>query len=184
LTDARSNPSDDGGLRITARTIPSPRSISIEARRSLARFAAIAGATEFPSLDDDAGWRAHIEEYNSAILRDFISSAQEVGVECRTRIVSGVTVYDVVPASATWNSERIYVEVHGGALIYLQGEGCRLAAISTASRTHMRTIAVDYRVPPDHPYPAALDDCVAVYEDLLKHHLPRNIVIGGASAGG
>jgi acetyl esterase/lipase len=39
-------------------------------------------------------------------------------------------------------------------------------------------------MPPDHPYPAALDDCVAAYRALLQHHRPEEIVIGGASAGG
>jgi monoterpene epsilon-lactone hydrolase len=48
----------------------------------------------------------------------------------------------------------------------------------------MTTYAVDYRVPPDHPYPAALDDCIAVYRGLLEMHAPERIVVGGGSAGG
>jgi acetyl esterase/lipase len=44
--------------------------------------------------------------------------------------------------------------------------------------------AVDYRMPPDHPFPAGLDDCVAAYRALLDDHRPDSIVIGGASAGG
>ncbi len=39
-------------------------------------------------------------------------------------------------------------------------------------------------MPPEHPYPAALDDCVAVYRQLLASHAPENIIIGGMSAGG
>jgi len=43
--------------------------------------------------------------------------------------------------------------------------------------------SVDYRSPPDHPYPAPLDDCMAVYRHLLTLRRPDEIVVGGASAG-
>jgi acetyl esterase/lipase len=39
-------------------------------------------------------------------------------------------------------------------------------------------------MPPDHPYPAALDDCLTVYRALLEDHRPQDIVVEGASAGG
>jgi acetyl esterase/lipase len=43
---------------------------------------------------------------------------------------------------------------------------------------------VDYRNPPDHPYPAALDDGVAVYRALLETYAPSRLVMSGASGGG
>jgi acetyl esterase/lipase len=39
-------------------------------------------------------------------------------------------------------------------------------------------------MPPDHPYPVPLDDCVAAYRALLRDHRPDDIVVGGVSAGG
>ena len=54
----------------------------------------------------------------------------------------------------------------------------------TAARAGLHTWAVDYRMPPDHPYPAPLDDCVAVYRALLEERPPEKIVVGGGSAGG
>jgi acetyl esterase/lipase len=44
--------------------------------------------------------------------------------------------------------------------------------------------AVDYRMPPDHPHPAPLDDCVTAYRALLEVREPHEVVVGGASAGG
>src|SRR5262249_30931515 len=45
-------------------------------------------------------------------------------------------------------------------------------------------VSVDYRTPPAHPFPAALEDCFAVYRQLLAEAPGRKIVIGGSSAGG
>jgi len=44
--------------------------------------------------------------------------------------------------------------------------------------------AVDYRMPPDHPYPTPLDDCLAAYRALLKERSPADVIVGGSSAGG
>src|SRR3546814_20544773 len=53
-----------------------------------------------------------------------------------------------------------------------------------ALRVGMPVVSVDYRMPPDHPFPAGLDDCVAVYRPLLTEYGADAIVIGGSSAGG
>jgi monoterpene epsilon-lactone hydrolase len=54
----------------------------------------------------------------------------------------------------------------------------------TAALHGVRCYSVDYRAPPEHPAPAALDDCVAVYRELIKRYKPENIIVGGGSAGG
>ncbi len=64
------------------------------------------------------------------------------------------------------------------------GELCRAFAIGMAGRIQARVWSVDYRMPPDHQYPAALDDCLAAYRALLRERKPSEIVIGGGSAGG
>ena len=53
-----------------------------------------------------------------------------------------------------------------------------------ADRMGVTTVSVDYRMPPDHPFPAAPEDCFAVYRALIETHDPKRIVIGGSSAGG
>jgi acetyl esterase/lipase len=78
----------------------------------------------------------------------------------------------------------IYCDIHGGALVMGGGKACRALATKSAAMTRMHTWSVDYRMAPDHPYPAAPDDCIAVYRRLLEIRPPERIVVGGGSAGG
>ncbi|MDI9682542.1 alpha/beta hydrolase fold domain-containing protein, partial [Burkholderia cenocepacia] len=46
-----------------------------------------------------------------------------------------------------------------------------------ADRLGVRCYGVDYRMPPEHPYPAALDDCIATYAYVLERYAPEHVVI-------
>jgi acetyl esterase/lipase len=92
--------------------------------------------------------------------------------------------FEVVPAGVSPTDRRVYFDIHGGALIMGSGDICKAMAISTAQMVGARVVAVDYRMPPEHPYPAGLDDCLAFYRRLLREHDPKEIIVGGASAGG
>ncbi len=89
----------------------------------------------------------------------------------------------VVPPEPT--SPAVVLYLHGGA--YTQGSIASHRGIiaHVANRTGVRLLLIAYRLAPEHPHPAALDDAVAVYRWLLAAgHAPSNIVIAGDSAGG
>jgi acetyl esterase/lipase len=80
-----------------------------------------------------------------------------------------------------------------GTLLYLHGGGYTIGSISShralvarmSAATGLRGLAVDYRLAPEHPFPAAVDDATAVYRWLLGQGVsPDRIVIAGDSAGG
>jgi acetyl esterase/lipase len=106
------------------------------------------------------------------------------GLRVEERMFGGVKTFVISPHDLDPSDNRVYLDIHGGALIHGAGDGCRAMGALSAARFRMRVWAPDYRMPPDHPYPAPLDDCVAAYRALLEEHPSREIVVGGASAGG
>jgi monoterpene epsilon-lactone hydrolase len=60
----------------------------------------------------------------------------------------------------------------------------RLTPPQIAAFFKMPVLSIDYRMAPDHPAPAAMDDTIDVWREVLKTHKPANVVLGGTSAGG
>jgi epsilon-lactone hydrolase len=80
---------------------------------------------------------------------------------------------------------HVVLYFHGG--VYVIGDAFSAADLASqvGRRTQAEVIAVDYRLAPEHPYPAAVDDALAAYEALLdKGIAPSDIVFSGESAGG
>ena len=126
-----------------------------------------------------------IAAHDGAIAAMMAGRAAAAPVTVRHRdLAGGGRVYEITPAGLDDGDERVYLDIHGGGFIYGGGELCATMAVGTAIRMAARVWAVDYRMPPDHPFPAALDDCLAAYRALLAERPPDRIVIGGASAGG
>jgi acetyl esterase/lipase len=99
--------------------------------------------------------------------------------------VNGVTAYMVTPSEIPpENRNRLLVHVHGGCYVLSGGEAATSEAIYMAAFGKFKVLSVDYRRPPEFPYPAALDDAIAVWKGALKMAEPRNMAIFGTSAGG
>ena len=80
---------------------------------------------------------------------------------------------------------HVVLYFHGG--VYVMGEAALAADLASqvGRRTDAKVISVDYRLAPEHPYPAAVDDAFAAYEALLDNGIaPSDIVLAGESAGG
>jgi epsilon-lactone hydrolase len=80
---------------------------------------------------------------------------------------------------------RVVLYLHGGGWVLGWGAMHRRMVAHLSALAGARCLAVDYRLAPEHPFPAALDDCVAAYRWLLKNGVaPERIAIAGDSAGG
>lgn len=80
---------------------------------------------------------------------------------------------------------RVLLYLHGGGFVFGQTPQHLQLGADLARRLSARALMVDYRLAPQHPFPAALEDCFAAYAWLLKQgYEARGIVIAGDSAGG
>jgi monoterpene epsilon-lactone hydrolase len=82
-------------------------------------------------------------------------------------------------------TRHVVLYFHGG--VYVMGDAFLSADLASqvGRRTQAKVISVDYRLAPEHPYPAAVDDALAAYEALLQNGVdPSDIAFAGESAGG
>ncbi len=105
------------------------------------------------------------------------------GVVRQAVSAGGVPCEWIIPQNSL--AERVLLYLHGGGFVFgLTPPHLHMAA-HLAQNLDMRILMVDYRLAPQHPFPAALDDCETAYLWLLKQGiLARNILVAGDSAGG
>ncbi len=83
------------------------------------------------------------------------------------------------------DGNRTLLYIHGGAFFAGSVASYRKGTATLAERFHAQVLSVDYRLAPEHPFPAGLDDCVSAYKWLLSRDIfPGNIIVAGDSAGG
>jgi epsilon-lactone hydrolase len=183
VSEVQDGDPESGGREVT-RIIRVPKSVSEQAQQFLAMTSEL--GVENPSLspNDIEGWHAMIKASNDGLIAVLGPQVADLPIAVDERVIGDVPVFVLTPEEpASDPASPIYLNIHGGGLIMGGGEACRIMAMKAAESTQMITWSVDYRMPPDHPYPAALDDCLAVYRELLKVRPPERIVVGGGSAG-
>ena len=181
--DAEAVMDGDGAIALPARQIPIPQSISPAAQDFLRSQSA--PRRRYPAPRDLAGWRSLINSYDRTFAEIMAPKLRAIGVPVERTTINGVSVHVGSPPqdpgqAAAW----VNLSLHGGALVFSGGELVATDAAMAVHRTGCRSFAVDYRMPPDHPFPAGLEDCIAVYRGLLERYAPGEIVVSGRSAGG
>jgi epsilon-lactone hydrolase len=168
----------DGTAHVT-RVVPVPRTVSPAAQQFLAT-PPWGGAK--PAPPGTPMWE--LREAADAGLRTMGEMAQaHYGVSIEEMQIGGVRCHLVRPGSGAGRARgRVLINLHGGG--FVMGSGSLVEAIPIAALTGIPVIAVDYRLAPEHPFPAAVDDVVGVYRELLGHREARAVGIYGASAGG
>ena len=99
-----------------------------------------------------------------------------------------ITSVDANGVDAFWmdnDSENVLLYIHGGAYVYGSPLQPQPFAVSALSESNLNILTIDYRMVPEHPFPAGLDDSKAAYRYLLEQGFsPEKIVVSGDSAGG
>jgi len=101
-------------------------------------------------------------------------------------VIGGVKTDVITPKAGIDRSQqkRVLINLHGGGFRVGNGAGALIEAIPLSGRGKIKVVTIDYRMAPEHTFPAASEDVAAVYRELLKTYKPANIGIYGCSAGG
>jgi len=170
---------------MTEPRIPAPASISERAQQYLDAPSPYDGDPEPDDLADTEAWLRYIESRDAIIVDAMRDMASGMPLQRDSFEIEGVVTHVLRPDHVADSDETpIYLDIHGGGLILGGGDACLAMSSLSATARPMITWAVDYRMPPLHPYPAALDDCLAVYRRALDERSPRALFVGGGSAGG
>lgn len=171
------------GRHVPSKHLPYPSTVSPEIQAWEAEpFNPLAKIAPKNALE----WKLILELQAPLLKKMLIEPARALfPADVQEGVINGVKIYTITPASIPpENEERILIHLHGGGYVFFGGEGCLSEALQMAHYGKYKVIAVDYRMPPDHPFPAALDDSIAVYTEVLKTFQPKNIGLFGTSAGG
>lgn len=110
-------------------------------------------------------------------------SALQSQVRTRDVHVGGVRCLECTPLAGP-DASRSVLHIHGGGYVIGSPEMSFDAIARIAVGAQARVVAVDYRLAPQHRFPAALDDCVAALRGLLRETDPARVALAGDSAGG
>src|SRR5882762_1395391 len=165
----------DGTAHIT-RVVPMPSTVSPEAQKWLASLTQKSNAPQ--TLEQRrAGtdeWRKRQSAEARRLFPVNVEEATTAGV--RTDIIT-----PVLAETRKVNSEKVLINLHGGG--FNSDSGSLIEGVPICNLAKIKVVSVYYRLAPENPFPAAVDDVVAVYKELLKTYKPKNIGIFGTSAG-
>ena len=167
---------------VPARSIPVPADVSPQIQALIAaplrRNWDVLPAT-------GAAWQETANAGAAVLIKNLPGLRARLHVTVAPTVIDGVKAYIVTPDDIPpENRNRLLIHVHGGCYTLNPGEAGTTEAIFMAGFGHFKVISVDYRMPPDAYFPAALDDAMTVWKAALKMADPKNMAIFGSSAGG
>jgi acetyl esterase/lipase len=183
---------DAGSLRLPdGEVIPYSDLASPEARRNFIDLtrgyeAVLAKPPGWTPKAGETEAQAERRRYDEILYLPWLAKVRrQFAVEIEARRIAGVQTDIVTPRDgiAEGNRNRVLINLHGGGMIVGGRYGGQLESIPVAAIARIKVVTVDYRMAPEHRYPAAEEDVAAVYRALLKRYRAENIGIYGCSAG-
>jgi epsilon-lactone hydrolase len=163
----------DGTAHIT-RAVPVPSTVSPEAQNWLASLTNQSNLTE--TLQQR---RAGTDEWRK---RGSAEARRLYPVNVEETSTAGVRTHILTPLDTPLaNRGRVLINLHGGG--FNADSGSLIEGVPICNLAKIKVVSVYYRLAPEYPFPAAVEDVIAVYKELLKTYKPGNIGIFGTSAG-
>jgi epsilon-lactone hydrolase len=169
-------------LQVPAKSLPVPETVSPQMQK-LIGAPLNPSHNQIPATHEE--WKKQIGGVEAATVKGLPALREALKVTVEPTTLDGVKAYIVTPQNMPpQNRNRLLVHVHGGCFASFAGESGTVEAIYMAGFGGFKVISVDYRVPPEHPYPAPLDDAMTAWKAATKMAPPKNMAIFGSSAGG
>ncbi len=170
------------GRDVPARTLPVPDTVSPQMQK-LISAPLRNGWDVLPKTGEE--WKPVVEAGAAATIKNLPGLRERMKVKVEKTTIDGVRAFIVTPDTiAPENRNRVLIHMHGGCYVLSPGEAALPEAIMMAGFSGFKVITVDYRMPPEAYFPAALDDGITVYKNTLKTTDAKNVAIFGTSAGG
>ncbi|MDX2350449.1 MAG: alpha/beta hydrolase [Porticoccus sp.] len=134
-------------------------------------------------LKISANYNKPLDQLRAKLVKDtrFLKPPKDVKVTSIN--AAGISAEWLDPPHSLLGKTMIYL--HGGGYVMGSPTTHRSLVARLAKACGVRTLSVDYRLAPEHPFPAALEDALTAYQWMLDQGvLPKNIIIAGDSAGG
>jgi epsilon-lactone hydrolase len=165
---------DAQGTAHITRVVPVPQDLSPEAQKSISRQVPDEAPPQSLAerrASQDANEQRHKAEWTKLCPNTIVETE-----------IAGLPVHIVTPEGMpAANNDKVLINLHGGS--FNADSGSYAESIPVAGYSKMKVVAVLYRLAPEHLFPAAVDDGIAVYKELLKTYKPSHIAIYGTSAG-
>jgi len=170
---------------ISNRTIPPPKGASEIFYKSIKSTSKPDPVLVMSTPDNAEAWKVFQKNRDSVNALTALDLARNIQVNIEELSMNGVIVRQVIPTKVDEVfAKTLFIHLHGGAYTFNTGMAGLIEAIVLADRLQIRVLSIDYRMPPDHPFPAAQDDAIAVYKKVMADYPDYNLILGGTSAGG
>ncbi len=134
---------------------------------------------------DAAAWREVQNGFSDRLVPLLEKMRSRLGVSLTRTSLGPVGAFMLQPAALPRPHEgQLVVFFHGGGYVLGGGEAGTGEATLLAAFGGYRVLSVDYRLAPDNPHPAALDDAIAAWTEVVEANDPASLAVGGLSAGG
>ena len=184
---------ENGTIHIPAFTLPESSFLSEETRRVLKQVREDrAKAPKNQCPPNEGAKRVDMPEIRLCRAEAFYKTPayktmRELhGVAIQSKTIGGVYTEEFIPRGgiSPKNQDKVLINLHAGAYMNGSRTASQMESIPIASVGKIRVVSIDYRMGPEYTFPAASEDVLAVYKELIKVYKPQNIGLYGSSGGG
>ena len=169
---------EEAGINIVygPNSVPPPPGISEEAKKAWANL------PQVPLLADDLEKLAAVRKF-TFLAEDIAFEQLKTQYSMEDRVINGITTLWITPQQLK-HEDKVMIFVHGGGGVLNSRKTQLSFQTAVADVLGVKVASIEYRLAPENPYPAALNDVVAAYQGIIKEYGAENTGIFGTSGGG